>query len=715
MLLSAEHALGSMARPTASRCRYAEPAVTEPLVEVELAFSPELEYRVQAHADGFELRGWVDGESGQFRHWLLGVGWVLTTGDNEVRDVGSHGCVAGAVEMPAVERVEAMPAGMPARMRWPTPASARMQRDGAMARYELAFSPETPVRWFQLEADAVWVGLSAQDELSRLVCTARLPVKERVSLRLPADRYAASMQASRYLHVELEPEGWIEDGDLSGQEGAHHESARGNAWLSVGHGGAFELLDVHDAEEGDAVAVDPQAPVADVVEGWQEWPVDVRATVSRAGGQARVCIRFGDGEAERWVRLGADVWVGSTAEREIAALVLGDVEESQERGVDLDDDLVGYPGELPGQAGLVEQAGSLRFTVYGLPGELGAPSGLGSGRGGAPSSFGLTFGDPEGARWLTVTSSREADLELARLRAADKLVPHGECPAGHSAEAVEAFFAEEHERRNRIQAEVLAASWRRVTIPVDGTGVEFSTTRHGDRWAALSRVGHTTITVVAQGYEPGEIALVRITDLAPHVDDARRRHRERIGRRLAEHGGSWPARQPPLAPADRARRSRVREVVAGLMDGLDRTAGAPEPGDAFTPRIVDAWGGRERYQQLLCLHTMLRPFSGHGTSGGYPRFNDDGTAEMRVSIHHAAPTGEGGRSFAFVITSARVGGADEPEPDLAAIRRGEQHHITFHLVPHAGSWMIDTDLLAILIERLGAIDEVVRPLSQQAT
>ena len=151
------------------------------------------------------------------------------------------------------------------------------------------------------------------------------------------------------------------------------------------------------------------------------------------------------------------------------------------------------------------------------------------------------------------------------------------------------------------------------------------------------------------------------------------------------------------------------------MDGLDRTAGAPEPGDAFTPRIVDAWGGRERYQQLLCLHTMLRPFSGHGTSGGYPRFNDDGTAEMRVSIHHAAPTGEGGRSSAFVITSARVGGADEPEPDLAVIRRGEQHHITFHLVPHAGSWMIDTDLLAILIERLGAIDEVVRPLSQQAT
>jgi hypothetical protein len=694
--------------------------VTEPLVEVGLVFSQGLEYRVQAYADGFEMRGWVDGESGQFRHWPLGVGWVRTTGDNEVRDIASHGCAAGVVETPAIERLEAMPAGMSARMRWPAPASARMQRDGAMARYELAFSSEAPVRWFQLVPAAAWVGLSAKGELSRLACTAQVPVKERVGLRLPGDRYAASLQASRLLHVELEPEGWDEDGALSGRRGAHHESGRGNAWLSAGRGGAFELLDVHDVGEGDAVAVDPNAPVADGVDGWQEWPVDVRATVWRAGGKPRVCIRFGDREAERWVRLGADVSVGSTAEQEIVALVLADVEESPERGVDLDDDFDGYPGELPGQARLVEQAGSLRFLVYGLAGELGAPSGFGSGRGDVPSSLGLTFGDPEGARWLTVTSSREADLELARLRAAGKLVPHGEGPADHSAEAVEAFVAEEHERRNRVQAKVLAASWRRVTISMDGTGVEFSTTRHGDRWAALSRVGHTTITVVAQGYEPGEIALVRITDLAPHVDDARRRHRQEVERHLAEHGLTWPARQPPIAPADRARRSAVREVVAGLMDGLDRNPGAPELGDAFTPRIVDAWGGRDRYQQLLWLHTMLRPVTGHGTSGEYPRFNDDDTAEMRVSIHHAAPAGGGSRSFAFAVyrTSATVGGDDEPapepEPDPAAIRRGEQHHITFHLVPHAGRWMIDTDLLAILIERLGTIDEVVRPLSQQS-
>jgi hypothetical protein len=493
--------------------------------------------------------------------------------------------------------------------------------------------------------------------------------------------------------------------------------ARGGAWLSVGHHGVFEFLDVDDVEVGDAVAVDPKAPVADGVEGWQEWPVDVRATVSRAGGQTRVCVRFGDGEAERWVQLGADVWVGSTAEQEIVALVLADVEESPER-VDLDGDLGGDPRELPGYGHLVEQAESLRFVVYGLAGQLGAP-GLGSGRGGVPSSLELTFGDREGARSLTVTSSREADLELARLRAADELVPHGEGPDDHSAEAVEAFFAEEQERRNQIEAEVLAASWRRVTISVDGTGVEFSTTRHGDRWAALSRVGHTTITVVGHGYEPDEIVLVHITDLAPHVDHARRRHRQEIERHLAEHGRTWPT-QPPITPADRARMSGVQEVVGDLMDGLDRTAGAPELADAFTPRIVDAWGGRDRYQELLWLHTMLRPVNGHGTSGEYPKFDDDGIAEMRVSIHHAAPAGEGGRSLAFFTISQTVGGSDddepapEPEPDMAAIRHGEQHHITFHLVPHADRWMIDTDLLAILIERLGTIDEVVRPLSEQS-
>jgi len=44
---------------------------------------------------------------------------------------------------------------------------------------------------------------------------------------------------------------------------------------------------------------------------------------------------------------------------------------------------------------------------------------------------------------------------------------------------------------------------------------------------------------------------------------------------------------------------------------------------------------------------------------------------------------------------------------------GEQHYITFHLALDGDAWRIDTDLLEILIERLGTIAEVVRPLSQQ--
>jgi hypothetical protein len=662
--------------------------VSEPLVDVELVFSPGLEYRVQGYADGFELRGWVDGESGQFRHWPLGVGWVQTTGDNEVRDVTSHACVAGVVEMPVSERIES--ASVSARMRWPEPVSARMQRDGAVTRYEMAFASEPPVRWLRLASAAAWVGLSAQGELSRVACTAAVPERERVPLRLPSDRFAVSLLGSWLLQVELEPEGWGDGGGRSAGRSGHHESARGNAWLSVGHDGVFEQLDVRKVEEGDAVAFDPKAPEADGVEGWQDWPVDVRATVWRAGEQALVGVRFGSGEAEEWRRLGADVLVGSTASQEIVALVLEDVEQSPGGAgpEDFDDDLDTEPGELPGHGRLVEQAESLRFVVYGLAGELGAPGGFSSGRGGVGSSLKVTFGDEEGDRWLTVTSSREADLDLARLRMASDLVPRGEGPYGDSTEALEAFLAQQQERHRQVRREVLSASWGQVTIPVDGTGVEFGTIRHGDRWTALSRVGHTTITIVAQGREPDEVELVTITDLAPHVDYARRQHRERIERHSAEQGLPWPTPQPRISHADRARRSAVRAVVAGLMDGLHRNAGAPELGEPFTPRVVDAWGGRDRYQQLLSLHTMLRPISGHGTSSDYPKFNDDGTAEMRVSINHAAPDGESGRSSFTLTGSATIGGDDEPqpepepepEPDVTAIRRGEQHHITFHHV-----------------------------------
>jgi hypothetical protein len=91
---------------------------------------------------------------------------------------------------------------------------------------------------------------------------------------------------------------------------------------------------------------------------------------------------------------------------------------------------------------------------------------------------------------------------------------------------------------------------------------------------------------------------------------------------------------------------------------------------------------------------------------------------MRISLNHAAPYARSGNSFVIQTATARRANTDEPEPepepDREAIRRGEQHHVTLHLVPDGERWMIDTDLLDVLIDRLGSIDEIVRPLSDQA-
>ncbi len=91
---------------------------------------------------------------------------------------------------------------------------------------------------------------------------------------------------------------------------------------------------------------------------------------------------------------------------------------------------------------------------------------------------------------------------------------------------------------------------------------------------------------------------------------------------------------------------------------------------------------------------------------------------MRISLTHAAPSASGSHSFVILSATAQRGSTDDPEPepqpDREAIRRGAQHHITLHLVPDGERWMIDTDLLDVLIDRLGSIDQVVRPLSDQA-
>ena len=72
------------------------------------------------------------------------------------------------------------------------------------------------------------------------------------------------------------------------------------------------------------------------------------------------------------------------------------------------------------------------------------------------------------------------------------------------------------------------------------------------------------------------------------------------------------------------------------------------------------------YQQVLWLHTMLRPITGSGSSHGYPRFAADGSADMRISFNHASPHRESGRDVVHISQSTH--GREEPEPDRDAIK-----------------------------------------------
>ena len=107
---------------------------------------------------------------------------------------------------------------------------------------------------------------------------------------------------------------------------------------------------------------------------------------------------------------------------------------------------------------------------------------------------------------------------------------------------------------------------------------------------------------------------------------------------------------------------------------------------------------------------MLRQIRGVG--GGQPVAHDDGSVTMCRSLRHAVPSdGSGTVSVAFAVYP---GGEQQPPPppDPAAARRGEPHEVELRLVEENGAWRVDTDLLQILIDRLGSFEEVVRPLSE---
>jgi hypothetical protein len=149
------------------------------------------------------------------------------------------------------------------------------------------------------------------------------------------------------------------------------------------------------------------------------------------------------------------------------------------------------------------------------------------------------------------------------------------------AEGIEAYFAQQQERHQRVEAEVLDQPWTPVAITVNGVQVEFRHTSYGERWAAISRIDQTTITIVSHGRSPGEVALVIVPDLAPHVEYARRRERERIEHRLAEHAISWEQYRPTRSPQNKARRAAVGAVVDGLTNALDRKRRRARAGQFF--------------------------------------------------------------------------------------------------------------------------------------
>ena len=625
-------------------------------------------FELRPHADGFELTGGIDGESGWFRHWPLepSAGWIGTTDGNAMERVWVRGCAPRTVEWPS--SVIEPDADLELTMPWPAPCSATMEEGGERTRYELRTSDAEPARWVAMPGASACLGLGADRTLLRIVAEAPPLRRSRESVLVRAGDHSAALQHGCLLHVERS--GW-----LDGERGESLESAHGNAWLARSVDHELSSITVGDADEGAPVDL-PDAPRADELSLWLPWPVAIRATWWREGERTLAMIRFGDVPPERWARVGDEqLWAGSSEDGELCALLFGDVEVSS-------------PAlERPGIAGdrsedrlgdrMLESAHSIRFDLYGLAGAVGVPSGFGSSFG-VPSKLAITFGDRDrGEPSITVASSR-SDRHTARWEALEHL------GLGDEPEAPD-------ER-----------PWMPVEIPVDGEPFPFDLLRLGDRWAAVGRVGRTTVWAAAEGYELEDVALEQVHDLTPHVEN-RRKTFAAMGLRL-----------PPPEPAHiRARLAAAMVVLDGLMDALDRQAGAPPLGDAFTERVVEPWGGRERYERLLGLHTMLRPICGRG-GGGAPVVGEDGSLTKRLSLQHAVPS-DGSGTVSMTLATYRGDAPPEPEPvpDRAAIRRGARHPVEFRMVEEDRVWRVDTDLLQILIERLGTIEEVVRPLAEQ--
>jgi hypothetical protein len=642
----------------------------EALIDAVLVLDHGRTFRLTPLADGFRLEGGIDGESGWFRYWPLepSVGAISTTDGNVVERVWARGCRPGRVEWPASTDVWEPDVDPELRLRWPVACAARIDDVGEAIRYELRLSDADPASWAPIPGAAAFVALAADGGLTRIVAEAPRVALTWHPVLVRAGGYLAYLQAGRLL--SLEREAWLEpDEDEAPVEAL--ESAHGNAWLGRSADDSLASLTVEDVAAGEAIEVPEGGPRVDELNLWQRWPAAVHATRWQIAGRTVVAVRFGAAPPERWARLGEDeVWAGSSSDGELRMLVLGDVEEPPARldrpGFFRDGGATSLGGDI------LATAWSIRFEIYGLAGEVGTPVGFGSTHG-VPSTFAISFGDPDsGGPWLTVGSARGAGRRSARWDALSRL----------AADSVEVSEDD--------------AEWEAVEIPVDGVPAAFDLSRLGDGWVAVGRVARTTITVVSHAYTLEDVALEVVRDLTPHVEHQR-----------AQFGA--PA-QAGAAASKRARAAPALGVLDDLLDGIQRNAGAPAIGSVFTEAVVETWGGRDRYERLLWLHTMLRPVS--GWSGGAPTVGEDGSVTMCISLRHGVP-GLGGGAVSMSVNPTRGAHEPEPPPDPAAIRRGEGHEIAFRIVEEGGGWRIDTDLLRILIDRLGSLEEVVRPLSEQ--
>ena len=103
---------------------------------------------------------------------------------------------------------------------------------------------------------------------------------------------------------------------------------------------------------------------------------------------------------------------------------------------------------------------------------------------------------------------------------------------------------------------------------------------------------------------------------------------------------------------------------------------------------------------------MLRPSRAGRAAPRRCSTRDDGSVAVALAVNHAAPNGDGWTRFG-------PSDDDAPEPDPPRSGPAPPHTIELRLVREDGAWKLDTDLLALLEQRLGTVDELVGPLSGQ--